>query len=103
MLAAILLAATLDPAAAATAIAEPPAGKLYHGVFPGGRDGMGGDISPSDVLGYQQLVGKRPTWIYFCSSLSRTSSAAALTRTFAAGCGTPGASGPRCWPSTASR
>jgi Glycosyl hydrolase family 26 len=70
MLAALLLAAALDPAAAVSTsvIAEPPAGKLYHGVFPGGRDGMGGDIAPPDVLGYQQLVGKRPAWVYFCNN-----------------------------------
>jgi hypothetical protein len=70
MLAVLLLAAALDPAAAVStnAIAEPPAGKLYQGVFPGGRDGMGGDIVPADVRGYQRLVGKRPTWVYFCNN-----------------------------------
>jgi len=49
-------------------IAEPPAGRYYHGVFPGGRDGMGADIEPGDVRSYQQCIGKRPTWVYFCNN-----------------------------------
>ena len=49
-------------------IAPPPAGEFYHGVFPGGRDGMGGDIVLEDVRGYERAIGKRPTWVYFCNN-----------------------------------
>jgi len=50
------------------AVLEPPPGKLYHGVFPGGTNGMGGDITPRDLQRYQRAVGKRPTWVYFCNN-----------------------------------
>ncbi len=49
-------------------LAEPPPGSFYHGVFPGGKNGMGSDIEPADVTEYQDAVGKRPTWIYFCDN-----------------------------------
>ena len=49
----------------ARTLVEPPPGKLYHGVFPGGRNGMGGDITPFDVLSYERAVGKQPAWVYF--------------------------------------
>jgi hypothetical protein len=68
---AVLLLAAAPIAIAAgpvTAIAEPPAGRFYNGVHPGGRDGMGADIVPADVLSYQRVVGKRPTWVYFCNN-----------------------------------
>jgi hypothetical protein len=56
----------LTPApATVSTLVEPPAGKLYHGVFPGGKNGMGADITPQDVLAYQQAVGKHPAWVYF--------------------------------------
>jgi hypothetical protein len=44
---------------------EPPAGKLYHGVSPGGRNCMGADIAPSDVLAYERALNKLPAWVYF--------------------------------------
>lgn len=47
-------------------VADPPAGKLYFGVFPGSRDGMGSDVSASDVAAFERAAGKRPTWVYFC-------------------------------------
>jgi hypothetical protein len=30
-------------------LAEPPAGKFYNGVFPGGKNGMGADITSRSV------------------------------------------------------
>jgi len=44
---------------------EPPAGRYYHGVFPGSKNGMGGDITLDDVKTYQHAVGKPLAWIYF--------------------------------------
>ena len=46
-------------------LAEPPACSYYHGVFPGSRDGMGGDVTPNDVRIYQRAVGKPLAWVYF--------------------------------------
>jgi hypothetical protein len=37
----------------ARTLVEPPPGKLYQGVFPGGRNGRGGYITPLDVLSYE--------------------------------------------------
>jgi hypothetical protein len=66
-LAVVILTATaqLGIAGGLEILAEPPAGKFYHGVFPGGKDGMGADITPGEVKAYQRAVGKRPTWVYF--------------------------------------
>jgi hypothetical protein len=47
-------------------VADPPAGKLYFGVFPGSRDGMGSDVSASDFAAFTRATGKKPTWVYFC-------------------------------------
>jgi hypothetical protein len=49
-------------------VADPPAGKLYFGVFPGSRDGMGGDVTAADVAAFSRAAGKRPTWVYFCNN-----------------------------------
>ncbi len=49
-------------------VAEPPAGKLYHGVFPGGRDGMCSDITPAELAAFRRVTGKTPTWVYFCNN-----------------------------------
>ncbi len=43
----------------------PPAGRLYHGVFPGGTSGMEDDITLAQVESYEQTVGKRVAWVYF--------------------------------------
>ena len=39
-------------------LVEPPTGNYYHGVFPGSKNGMGGDITLDDVRIYQHAVGK---------------------------------------------
>ena len=46
-------------------LVEPRAGNYYHGVFPGSKNGMGGDITLSDVKVYQHAVGKSLAWVYF--------------------------------------
>ncbi len=46
-------------------VAEPPAGKLCHGVFPGGTSGAEDDIVPAQVLSYEMAAGKRVAWVYF--------------------------------------
>jgi hypothetical protein len=46
-------------------VTPPPAGKLYHGVYPGGQSGMEDDITAADVQSYEQTVGRRAAWVYF--------------------------------------
>jgi hypothetical protein len=46
-------------------LVEPPPGRYYHGVFPGSKNGMGGDVTPGDVKIYQHAVGKSLAWVYF--------------------------------------
>src|SRR5208283_4383481 len=46
-------------------LVEPPTGNYYHGVFPGSKNGMGGDITLDDVRIYQHAVGKSLAWVYF--------------------------------------
>src|SRR5271166_6445265 len=46
-------------------LVEPPAGSYYLGVFPGSKNGMGGDVNLRDVKIYQQAVGKSVAWVYF--------------------------------------
>lgn len=46
-------------------IAEPPAGRYYLGVFPGGQNGMGSDITPEQVESFRRAAGKRAAWVYF--------------------------------------
>jgi hypothetical protein len=63
----LALLVTLRPGSAggrAPVLSEPAPGKLYHGVFPGGRNGMGSDITPQQVRVYAAAAGKRPTWVY---------------------------------------
>jgi hypothetical protein len=50
------------------ALADPPPGKFYTGVYPGGSDGMCSDITGERLRAYQEQVGKRPTWVYFCDN-----------------------------------
>ena len=55
----------------ATFIKRPPMGKLYHGVYPGGRTGEEDDILPSDLASYEQTVHKRAAWVYFSNNWYR--------------------------------
>jgi len=38
----------------------PPAGKLLHGVYTGGRNGEEDDFRPSDLDAYIRTVGAKP-------------------------------------------
>jgi len=49
-------------------LAPPPPGKLYHGVYPGGRSGEEDDITPADMTSYEDTVGKRVAWVYFSNN-----------------------------------
>ena len=54
-------------------VANPPAGKLYHGLYWGGvgtdeHDPTEHDVTPSDVVRYEQSVGKQTAWIYFANN-----------------------------------
>lgn len=48
-------------------VAFPPAGKIYHGMHPGGDDGQEDIVidKPSAWYDYEKAVGRRPAWVYF--------------------------------------
>src|SRR5258707_15681560 len=45
-----------------------PKGKLYGGVFPGGKRGTEDDITPADVDIYEKTVGQKAAWVYFSNN-----------------------------------
>jgi uncharacterized protein (TIGR01370 family) len=53
-------------------IAPPPAGKIYHGVYPGGPSGEEDDFTLTDLRQYEQLVGHRVAWVYFSNNWYRS-------------------------------
>lgn len=58
----------VSPAAAINNIlrvAPPPAGKLYHGVYPGGITGEEDDLTLNDLQVYEQAAGKTAAWVFF--------------------------------------
>jgi hypothetical protein len=57
-------AADAGPSLSGT-ILVPPAGKLYHGVFPAGTTQPDSDISLASLEGYQDAVGRPLAWVYF--------------------------------------
>lgn len=46
-------------------VALPPAGKLYHGVYPGGITGEEDDLTLNDLQVYEQAAGKTAAWVFF--------------------------------------
>jgi hypothetical protein len=48
-----------------TAISLPPAGKFYHGIYPGGISGAESDLTLDDLRSYEETVGKTAVWVYF--------------------------------------
>ncbi|MDX1378494.1 MAG: glycosyl hydrolase [Anaerolineales bacterium] len=58
----------LPTPAVSTGIQPPPNGFLYHGVFPGGRSGEEDDITPGDLISYEEAVGKKAAWVYFSNN-----------------------------------
>jgi hypothetical protein len=53
------------PETPARKIAQPPEGKLYHGVYPGGKTGEEDDITPADLAAYEKQAGRKAAWVYF--------------------------------------
>jgi hypothetical protein len=43
----------------------PPSGKLYHGIYPGGKIGAEDDITLADLQSYESAAGKKAAWLYF--------------------------------------
>ena len=59
----------------------PPAGSIYHGVYPGGHIDED-DITPADVRSYEKSAGKHAAWVYFSNSWYRTRSFPVETATW---------------------
>ena len=52
-------------------VATPPGGTYYHGVYPGGRSGWEGDITPADLDAYEAAAGREAAWVYFSDNWFR--------------------------------
>lgn len=61
----LLYTPAAPPAPASASIPLPPAGRLYHGVYPGGRTGEEDDIRLADLTAYDAAAGKTAAWVYF--------------------------------------
>ena len=61
----VMSVATSGGLGLAPRILLPPAGQLYHGVYPGGVTGEEDDLTPADVASYEEAVGKQVAWVYF--------------------------------------
>ena len=57
---------------AGTRLQAPPAGRLYHGVFPAGTTQPDADISMQAADDYVAAVGRPLAWIYFTNEWYRT-------------------------------
>ncbi|MBI2839843.1 MAG: hypothetical protein HYX75_16135 [Acidobacteria bacterium] len=64
----VLCDAPHGSAAASSSINPPPAGKLYHGVYPGGQTGEEDDVTLGDLTSYQGTVRKTAAWVYFSNN-----------------------------------
>jgi hypothetical protein len=67
---------------ASAAVPSPPAGKLYHGVYPGGITGEEDDITPADLSSYQATVQRTAAWVYFSDNWYRSRSFPLATATW---------------------
>src|SRR5262252_3199279 len=61
-------ASKAQPPVVPRTLAVPPAGSLYHGVFPGGHTGDEDDVTPADVDEYERAAGRRVAWVYFSNN-----------------------------------
>lgn len=52
-------------------VGEPPAGNLYHGVFPGGKTGEEDDLTLDGLKSYETAAGKTAAWVYFSQNWFR--------------------------------
>lgn len=57
---------------AAQKVGPPPAGRIYHAVYPGGVSGEEDDLTAEDVAAYEGLVGKQVAWVYFSHNWYRS-------------------------------
>ena len=46
----------------------PPAGKVYHGIFPGGHIGAEDDLTLADLQSYESAAGEKAAWVYFSNN-----------------------------------
>lgn len=53
------------PAPQGVKIPLPPAGYLYHSVYPGGKTGEESDVTQDDLRTYEDIVRKNAVWVYF--------------------------------------
>ena len=60
----------------------PPAGYLYHAVYPGGVGAEEDAITPDDPRSYEQLAGKSVVWVYFSHDWFRSRSFPLQTATW---------------------
>jgi hypothetical protein len=65
--------------ASASILATPPAGSLYHGVYPGGTTGEEDDITPTSTDQYEATVGHKVAWVYFSDNWYKSSTFPAAT------------------------
>jgi len=67
LLASLGLPGQADPSDHARALARlgPPAGKLLHGVYPGGASGEENDITPALIGAYERAVGQPVSFVMF--------------------------------------
>ncbi|UCC67136.1 MAG: beta-mannanase [Armatimonadota bacterium] len=60
------------PGSQLSRVAPPAAGKLYHGVYPGGTTGEEDDITREQVESYERAVGKNVAWVAFSHNWYRS-------------------------------
>src|SRR6186997_2226872 len=73
LIAGLLAVFVTDAHARTPPIAAPPQGQFYHGFYWGGigtdeHDPTEHDVSPADVVAYEQAVGAKTTWVYFSNN-----------------------------------
>jgi len=56
---------------AITTVDTPPAGMIYHGVYPGSVNGEEDPINMEDVRQYEALSGQHVAWVYFSNNWYR--------------------------------
>jgi len=61
----VLYNPSTPPAPVAATIPLPPAGSLYHGVYPGGVTGEEDDLTLADLTAYESASGRTAAWVYF--------------------------------------
>ncbi|MEW5941897.1 MAG: glycosyl hydrolase, partial [Chloroflexota bacterium] len=61
----LLYTPATPPSPVSADIPLPPAGYLYHGVYPGGITGEEDDLTLADLSAYENAAGKSAAWVYF--------------------------------------